>query len=84
MADVQQNGRQATRSSYTSITTCISCGRVTFGGVWQDIGDGLQGYLGARADTNSICPRCTRAANSSRVRAMATSVLFRYPTRRPS
>jgi hypothetical protein len=56
---VQQNGRKATRSSYTSIETCPLCGRVTFAGGWQDVGDGLQEYLAARADGHLVCPRCS-------------------------
>jgi hypothetical protein len=57
--DVHQNGRKATRSSFTAIESCSVCGRVTFAGGWQDVGDGLRGYLAARADTQLICPRCS-------------------------
>jgi hypothetical protein len=58
VADVQQNGRKA-NPSYTTIATCIFCGRVSFGGTWQDIGDGLERYLAGRASTDSICPPCS-------------------------
>jgi hypothetical protein len=57
--DVQQNGREATRSSFTAIERCVVCGRVTFAGGWQDVGDGLRGYLAARADTQLLCPHCS-------------------------
>src|SRR6266508_3562480 len=44
--------RWSNTSSYTTTTTCTSCGRVAFGGGWQDVGKGLQGYRAARAGTN--------------------------------
>jgi hypothetical protein len=63
--DVQQNGRKATRSSFTAIESCAVCGRVPFAGGWQDVGDGLRGYLAARADTQLMCPNCS-ASNRPR------------------
>jgi hypothetical protein len=60
--DVQQNGRKATRSSFTAIESCAVCGRVTFAGGWQDVGDGLRGYLAARAERQLICPHCSASS----------------------
>jgi hypothetical protein len=58
VADVEESDCEATRLSFTTIAICTSCGRVGFAGCWQDLGDGLQGYLAELADSRSICPRC--------------------------
>ena len=63
--DVQQHGRAATLSSYTSIAVCPSCGRVAFAGCWQDMGDGLHDYLVAHADARSTCPGCSDLLSGS-------------------
>ena len=56
---VQLHAREAKRPAYTTVATCASCGRVSFAGCWQDIGDGLRRHLAARANVRLTCPRCS-------------------------
>jgi hypothetical protein len=63
--DIEQHGRRASFSSYTSIAVCPSCGRVAFAGCWQDVEHGLHDYLVAHADARATCPGCSELLSGS-------------------